>query len=320
MLLAVLGALVPVVALSASPWSAATGAVVLGILPVLMAATAGPRAMASALGASALVAFVAVVIAGAGSWLVVLGTLLVAGAGIATGTLSVRGYHPVGAAALVLAAHLLVDPTSIVDQLVIARTPLGAAASVTSLVVVAGGWVIGCVTLLLRGFRVPAVTRPATLPYGVLLAVLCGALTFVCLTWFRGTNAWWSVLTVAMVLQPTRDETRTKLYGRVLGTLLGGTAVAALVVVLPAGWMHTILGVAATLGSVLLVLSGAAYWTVSVAATISVILLTFEPTDIVSGDLQRIVVTLLAGAVTATGVAVTAWLAPLGRPTAAGTP
>lgn len=44
---AVLLALVPVVATAFSPWAAATGLLVLGMLPTLTAAGSGPKAMAA---------------------------------------------------------------------------------------------------------------------------------------------------------------------------------------------------------------------------------------------------------------------------------
>lgn len=54
-----------------------------------------------------------------------------------------------------------------------------------------------------------------------------------------------------------------------------------------------------------LLLSGAAYWKYSLAVTVTVMLLTFEHDEVFAGDVQRIIVTLIAAAVTAAAV----WLA-----------
>ncbi len=308
---AVLLALVPVVAISLSPWSAATGLLVLGVLPTLTAAPLGVRAMLTAATGSVATAFVAVLLAQTGGWAPWLGTALVVLLSLATGALVLSGLHPVGAAAISFAAYVLVDPAGVIVFLDARATGLAAAAAVTTLVLLGCGWVIGAVATVLRGVTLPPTDRlPPTLPYGALLAVLCGGFTLVCAYWFHGTNAWWAVMTVAVILQPTHGETGTKLRGRIVGTILGGTLAALIAVILPGELVGILLGVAASLASVMLLLSGAAYWKYSVAVTMSVILLTFERSEVVVGDIQRILVTVAAAAVTAAVVSIATRLAP----------
>lgn len=116
-LAAVLIALVPVIALSLSTWSAATGLLVLGIIPTLSAAAGGPRAMAVAASGSVATALVAVLVANTGPLTPWLGTALVVVLSLVTGALAVRGLHPVGAATISFAAYVLVDPSSAIDVL-----------------------------------------------------------------------------------------------------------------------------------------------------------------------------------------------------------
>lgn len=306
---AVLLALIPVVAMAFSPWDAATGLLVLGMLPTLTAASSGPAAMAAAAGASAITAFLAVLAAHSGPWTPVLGVLLVVALSLATGALAVQGLHPIGAATISLAAYVMVDPSSAVavlgDQL-----PFAAAAGLVAAAILLGcAWVFIVVSVVLRDVRLPTNRDAATLPYGLLLAGLCGVFTLVCMLWFSGTNAWWAVLTVAVILQPTHGQTRTKLYGRILGTVLGGTVAALAVLVLPNA-VAILLGVVASLACVLLLMAGADYWQYSVAVTMSVILLTFDSSEVIAGDLQRVTVTVAAAVATAVAVSIATRLAP----------
>ena len=154
-LAAVLLALVPVIVLSLSAWSAATGLLVLGIVPTLSATPSGPRAMLSTAVASVSTALIAVLVANTGPWTPWLGAAVVAALSLATGALAVRGLHPVGAAAISFAAYVLVDPSSAIDVLGAALPAWGSAALVAGGVLLGCAWVLGAVTLLLRGVRLP---------------------------------------------------------------------------------------------------------------------------------------------------------------------
>lgn len=229
---------------------------------------------------------------------------------LGTSVLSLHGVQAVGAAAIAFAAYVLVDPSSLIGYLGEWAGPLGAALLVAVAVAFGCGWVFGVRAVLLRGVRLPASVHRATLPYGVLLALLCGVLTLVCLLRFPGTNAWWAVMTVAVILQPTHGETRRKLRGRIAGTVLGGTVAALVVMVLPGQLVGVLLGVVASLAAVVLLLVGAPYWQYSLAVTVSVILLTFERHEALAGDLERVAITVGVALVTAAAVWLATQLAP----------
>ncbi|WP_029145557.1 FUSC family protein [Microbacterium luticocti] len=308
---AILLALAPVVALSLSPWHAATGLLVLGILPTLTAVPSGRRAMLTAGAASTVIAALAVLASATGPLLPAVGTSIVVVLAFFTGSLSPRGLHPIGAATISFTAYVLVDPSLVLSVLDAVATVPAVAGLVAAAVLVTCAWVLLIARLLLRGVTLPVPAQPATLPYGLLLAVLCGAFALVCLVWFRGTNAWWAVMTVALILQPTGADTREKLGGRIVGTVVGGTVAALVAGLLPGTAAATLLGVAATLASVFLLLGGTAYWLYTAAVTVSVVLLTFDADTALAGDVQRVVITLIAAAVTAAVTWAVSRLAPL---------
>ena len=216
--------------------------------------------------------------------------------------MSPKGLHPVGAAPIAFAAHVLVDPSRVLQAVGAHLSPLLTSAVLAGLVLVAAGWVCAVVLIVLRGVKLPSTAGPTTLPYGLILAALCGAFTLICLVWFRGTNSWWAVMTIAMILQPTHADTAAKINGRMIGTILGGTAAAVLAVLIPGELATALLGLAATLLSVPLLLGGAAYWKYTTVVTVSVILLTFDRSTLILGDVQRILITVGAAAVTAAAV------------------
>jgi hypothetical protein len=89
---------------------------------------------------------------------------------------------------------------------------------------------------------------------------------------------------------------------------VGGTAAALVALVVPWPAALTIVAVVAALVGALLLLAGAAYWQAAAATTVGVVLLTFERDAVIAGDLQRVVITLIAAVVTATVVALSARL------------
>ena len=86
--------------------------------------------------------------------------------------------------------------------------------------------------------------------------------------------------------------------------IAGGSlsAAAVLAVLIPGELATALLGLAATLLSVPLLLGGAAYWKYTTVVTVSVILLTFDRSTLILGDVQRILITVGAAAVTAAAV------------------
>lgn len=300
---ATLLALAPMVALALSPWHGLVGLMVLGMLPALTAAAAGARQMLIAGSVIAATGFLAVL--ATGFLLPVTGTLLVVVLALIAGGVTTKGYQPVGAGTVAFAAYIVID-SSRVEQAIGGHISIVAAAFAVFAAV--GGmcaWVLLVRVVFLRGLHVPTTPPMTTLPYGVLLAGLCGSLTLVCLIWFQGTNAWWSVLTVSLILQPTQAETRKRLNNRILGTVLGGTAAAVIVTLFPGSSATTSLGMISALLLVYFSLSHAPYWMCTTATTVTVIMLTFQPNDALSGDLERVGITLGSAAMTALAV----WLA-----------
>lgn len=178
-----------------------------------------------------------------------------------------------------------------------------AALFVAAVVGVTSGFIAAALAFALRGHRLPRPELPApTLPYSILLATLAGGFTLVSLLAFPSSNAWWTVLTVAIILQPTHHRLWSKLGARVAGTLLGGSIAAVLAVVLPSSVAPATLGFAALAANVVLTVRGAPYWQSATAVTMTVVMLTSQRGQLLEGDLERIGFTLLAAAVTALAV------------------
>jgi uncharacterized membrane protein YccC len=103
----------------------------------------------------------------------------------------------------------------------------------TALALVAGAGTIILTTTAL-GIRATAAPVPAALAWrhAVALAVTA-ALALGLVMQQQVTHGYWLVLTLALVLRPARDETRTLARDRVVGTVLGLAAGVAAVVLLP---------------------------------------------------------------------------------------
>lgn len=301
----------PFAALLLSPYHGALGLVVLAMLPALTAASSGPKAMGEAGVVVALTGFLAVLITATDA-VALLGTLLVVVLAFVTGAVSRAGFSPVGAATIAFAAYLMIDTSRVQAALGTGLTVLQTAGIVFACVVVLCGWVLLVWLVFVRGAaRMEKPKRaPVTLPYGLLLALLCGVFTLVCLIWFRGTNAWWTVLTVSLVLEPTVEDTRKRLDNRIVGTVLGGVIAALVVVLTPGGAVPGSLGIIALAALIVLSATRRPYWMCVTATTVSVILATFQAGTMIGGTLERIGLTLLAAAVTAGAVWVAARFIP----------
>lgn len=299
--LGVLLALAPVVTVALTPWHALTGTLLLAMLPALAAVPSGLRAVAASCLVTPVVGAVAV-LAGTSAAAPLLGTALVVGLGLATAAVTRHGLHPVGATVIMLAANLLTDPNRVIDTLGTRAAPLGVAALVAALALVGSVWVLGVARLLAPPADPPPGARP-DLAYGALLATLCGAFTLACLLWFAGTNAWWTVMTVALVLRPTGDDTRGRVAGRVVGTVVGATGAAVAAIFVPDAVALLLLGVLAAVVGVGALLSSASYRVYSALVTASVVLLTYEPARVLVGDAERVVATLVAAGAVTVGVA-----------------
>ena len=220
-LVAVLAAL-PVIVTAFSPWAGATSVLVLSLLPVLGVARGGIRSMVLASAAAAVTVLVSLLLVQTGPLLPWLGTALVVGLAVLASPLVKIGRESTGALVIVLAVYLMAVPDSASAPFA-SMGPLGVAVALGALVAFTTAWASAVIWLALRRVRIPASeVPPPTLPYTLLLAFLAGLFTFVTLMWFRETNAWWSVLTVAVVLQPTGAKLASRVLARVAGTVLGG--------------------------------------------------------------------------------------------------
>ena len=249
---------------------------------------------------SAVVALLASLAAITGDALPAIGTVLVVLTALATSALPRFGLTSSGAMVVTIGALLVIKPAATpVD----AAGPWAAALFVAAVVGVTTAWIAGVLSFALRGHPLPKPELPdLTVPYSILLAVLAGGFTLVSLLVFPDSNAWWTVLTVAIILQPTRDKLWSKLGARVLGTVLGGTVAAILAVVLPTTIAPAAVGFIALAANVILTVRGAPYWQSATAVTVTVVMLTFDHDQLLQGDLERILFTLLAAAVTAAAV------------------
>ena len=273
-------AAVPLVVVSLSPWGDVGGVLILATLPVLAVATAGIRGMLQASAAAVAVTAVAVLLSATGPFLPWLGTALVVLLALGASPLVSTGRQSTGALLVVLAAYLMASPDS-ASALFPGLSPLGIAGVLAALVAASTAWVTGVLSLALRRVRLPRSEVPApTLPYTVLLAALAGLFTWVSLMWFAGTNAWWSVLTVAVVLQPTGARMRT-------------TAVV---------------GAIAALATLVIKLMAAPYWLYATVLTVTIVFTTFSPQNAVTGDILRVGITLGTALVSAVAAVIAARL------------
>lgn len=300
-------AAVPLVVVSLSPWGDVGGVLILATLPVLAVATAGTRGMLQASAAAVAVTAVAVLLSATGPFLPWLGTALVVLLALGASPLVSTGRHSTGALLVVLAAYLMASPDS-ASALFPGLSPLGIAGVLAALVAASTAWVTGVLSLALRRVRLPRSEVPApTLPYTVLLAALAGLFTWVSLMWFAGTNAWWSVLTVAVVLQPTGARMRTKLLARAGGTLLGGLIALGLALWLPTP-ATAVVGAIAALATLVIKLMAAPYWLYATVLTVTIVFTTFSPQNAVTGDILRVGITLGTALVSAVAAVIAARL------------
>lgn len=291
----------PVVAVVFTPWRGFAAVVMLTVIGALTAALVDERAVAWTAAVTALVALVSVLVTATGPAVPVLGTALIVLLGLVTSAVTPVGLAGVGVVQILLAAHLLVDPSTLDASLGPSGSTLKASLILAAVVFASGAWVFLVRLAILPGHRETAAAE-RDLPYGTLLAVLCGLFTLICLIWFKNTNMWWTVMTIALVLQPAARGTRTRATERVIGTFVGGTAVALAVAVIPATTVILVLAIAASVACVVLTVAGAAYWLYATALTVAVMLLSFNPSGMLAGDIQRILCTGVAAVVTVVAV------------------
>ena len=151
--------------------------------------------------------------------------------------------QPLAAAAVVAVVSLLQAPLALrtpgggamvpVLAAVAASTGLPDEPWTTALAVVVGAGTIILTTTVL-GIRTTATPVPAAVAWRHATALAAtAALALGLVMQQQVTHGYWLVLTLALVLRPARDETRTLARDRVVGTVVGLAAGVAAVVLLP---------------------------------------------------------------------------------------
>ena len=194
--------------------------------------------------------------------------------------------------------------------LVRSPTTLRNAVEVAAYVLVAGMWVVAVGTLLLHDIphraAGPVPARVAR-EYGAVLAMLAGGLGLVALTWLPGSNSWWVLLTLFVVLQPTTKATLDRAVQRILGTVTGAAAASLLALSIqsprataPLGALLALLTLASTFS--------APYWLYTTALTMTIIITTFSPQGVEDGGWERILYTVIGALGTAAVSMAAHWL------------
>lgn len=287
------GLVIPLLAVSLSPWREVAAVVLFAVLGALNAAAISAKALVHTFAGTAGIAFIAAVAPAASPTLPLLGAALVAILGAATAALVPRGLGQLGVVRIALAAHLLINPGPLTAEFGVGPG-WDIAAAVALTVIIASLWVLTLTLVFFPGARAIPEHPETSTAYPMLLAALCGMFTFACLVWFPHTNAWWTVLTVALVLQPTASSTARSAAERVVGTIAGAVIAASIAAITQSTIALTVLATIAAVACVVLTVTHAPYWTYSSAVTIAVILSTFTPTTVVRGDEVRVLATLVA--------------------------
>ena len=238
------------------------------------------------------------------------GAVLLAAVGAATGWVARYGLATAGTYVAVEVALATIGQPDATFLLVSSPTTLRNAVEVAAYVLVAGMWVVAVGTLLLHD--IPH-RRPALVParvareYGAVLAVLAGGFGLAALTWLPGSNSWWVLLTLFVVLQPTTKATLDRAVQRILGTVTGAAAASLLALSIqsprataPLGALLALLTLASTFS--------APYWLYTTALTMTIIITTFSPQGVEDGGWERILYTVIGALGTAAVSMAAHWL------------
>lgn len=292
-------AIAPMLILSATAWSANAALFYLGMLPALIGVLISVR-----------VAAAGGVLTGALMMLVVplrdepiLGASFMAAIGAAVGFSALRGWNGVGAYAGPQTSFALIGaPTVAVASGTVAIDSSWVATTTMGGTVAAGGLWIAFIGWLAR-HELPR-HEPHTVPtlaaryFAAALAALVGVAALIAMQWATTPDAWWLILTLFVVVQPSYAATLRRSAPRVLGTVMGA-AVAALVAELLEGLpvVISIMTLMVTVGAVWAKLTQP-YWVYVTFLTPAVILPTASQTEVLLfADVQRVAFTIAAAAV-----------------------
>lgn len=297
---------IPGVALSIWVLPEAAGPFVIGTLPAITAVThVGARLAAHLSIATALIGGLAVLVDGT-PWLA--GIFIGATAAIAA-LYARRGLESPVLMVPVVAAYLVTEPAKFQVGETLQPGSVQMASAIALILLFGGLWAALLGRVLLR--KLPRPERELTpptyaIPYAWSVGIASGLATFIAAQWAPGATAAWIVLTVILVIRPTRKEMWTKTRDRVVGTLSGG--LLAVVVLLVFEALHAPYAISLTLGLVMLSVAMALqpklpYGKYVFLLTPGIVLLEGAPGDGLATDLARVAFTVL-GAVIAVLVAI----------------
>lgn len=290
----VLLAVLPVVVLSSSPWVGNVFLVYVGMLPVVVALLVGVRVAWATAAVNALAVFVGLLFGAH----VLLGTVLVVAAGLGVAWSYRRGWQaPATYVATQAALAVVASPsTTLTDA---SPNTIGSAVLVAGFVLGGGLWVAAVGSVLLFDLTKHRTTPPPTPDLRRFAVVLCGVLaiaTPVLMIIRPGSNGWWFLLTVLVVLEPDSATTRSRARDRVVGTVAGALAAAILVVLIDDARVTTAVGVLLVVVTAVVFLL-APYWVFVTTLSSALIFLSFTPMRAIATAEERIVFTV-AGAAT----------------------
>lgn len=271
----------------------ATGAAIFGILvPVLNMIMGGIR-LATAASFTVILATPIALVSGlnplSGAALMAVACL---GAGVSAGWGLQRGLSMLPMAI----AFLLISPP-VIDGQPADPTSNSYLLAVMAVMAMAALFPLAVLPLLLRGRSTPPPQRNSradSIDYAIIIATLTALATGAVLMIDPGTNAFWLILTLLVIVQVGPQATVRKTLSRSGGTLLGGAIAASLVILLPNPTAIFILGVI----SLLLTLNfagGQRYWLYTACLTPTIVFMSGDSAAETAAR-ERVLYTLMAAA------------------------
>jgi hypothetical protein len=310
-LLAALVMLLPVIALSFTPFNVQATAAFAGVLPAVAAIRFGRRmAVVATLTAAVLLALA--LLAGSHP---VFATLLMSLVGLGIGAAAARGWQTIATAVSIQPALLLINSPPKITAFGWDATSPAQILVPAGIVVLGGLWVVAISGVVLRG---APPRQPVALPsrqawvYGAVMAILLGVTTAIATIWFPGTTAGWMILTILVVAHPDFAETKTLIVERSAGTIAGGVIAAGIAIFVSSHGVLVVLGFVSALTAIALLLTRARYLYFAIALTAGIVLMTTSTQDLAATAIERVLFTL-TGAILAAAVSTVLQIVQLRR-------
>lgn len=283
--------LLPLVVTFLSPLKSDTALVYIGMLPVIVALTTGPRvALVTAVG-TGLAVFIGLLL-GTNAWAAAVFMALL-GLGVAWsyryGWQAAATYiASQGALAAVSGPH-----AKVLNDLAV--SPITDAAVVSAYVLFGGLWVAIMGYLFLPDIPVKTKAPPSGSELRVFAIILCTVLGIgtVLLITYAPHNGWWVLLTALVVLEPGHRRTMRRAFERSGGTIAGGIIAALVIVLTDNATLVSLLGLLAAIASAITYVK-APYWVFSTTLTMALVFLVMPVGQVLRGDLERVIFTVLA--------------------------